>query len=291
MIKSMTGYGKSVGYFQNKTISVEIKSLNSKSLNLYTKIPDCFSDKELFIRNEITNFLQNGKISATITLDSDIDKTVKLNISVIESYYNQLSEISKKFNRNFNDENVLQIIMRMPEVYKMQNEDNNPDEWNVVVETLKSAIIEIDNFRIQEGKSLENDIMSKLNKIMDLIPEVEKYESERITLIKDRLNSKLNENISKEEQNDNRFEQEIIYYLDKFDLNEEKSRLLNHCEYFIETVKLTESAGTKLGFITQEIGREINTLGSKANHAEIQKIAVQMKDELGKIREQILNIL
>lgn len=291
MIKSMTGYGKSTGFFRNKTITVEIKSLNSKNQNLYTKIPDNYYEKELFIRNEITNYLQNGKISATISIESESEKVIKLNFPIIESYYSQLKEISDKFERNFNQENILQIIMRMPDVYKTQVKEFDDEEWAKIKEILNDTLIKIDKYRIQEGEALQNDILSKINKIIELIPEIEKYETERITLIKDRLLAKLKDNISKEEQQDNRFEQEIIYYLDKFDLNEEKSRLINHCEYFIETIDSKQSSGPKLGFITQEIGREINTLGSKANHAKIQKIVVQMKDELGKIREQILNVL
>jgi len=291
MIKSMTGYGKSVSNFKDKKITVEIKTLNSKNLNLYTKIPDNYSDKDLLLRNQAIKILEGGKISYTLTVDSVNDKKLQINTEIIDEYYKQISEIAEKYNHDIKNENIFQVILRMPEVLKPRETEENEELWNEIFQTSKNAILETDKYRIEEGKALEEDILEKVNIIYDLIPEVEKYEDERIEIIKERLNSKLNEYVNIEEKNDNRFEQEIIYFLDKLDLNEEKSRLRNHCKYFIETVNSTKSNGSKIGFITQEIGREINTMGAKANHAEIQKTVVMMKEELGKIKEQVLNIL
>jgi len=291
MIKSMTGYGKSVSNFMDNKITVEIKTLNSKNLNLYTKIPDNYSDKELLLRNQAIKILEGGKISFTLTVDSVNDKKLQINTEIIDEYYKQISEIAKKYNHDIKNENIFQVILKMPEVLKPKETEENEELWNEIFQTSKNAILETDKYRIEEGKALEEDILEKVNIIYNLIPEVEKYEDERINIIKERLKSKLTEYVNIEEKNDNRFEQEIIYFLDKLDLNEEKSRLRNHCKYFIETVNSKKSNGSKIGFITQEIGREINTMGAKANHAEIQKTVVMMKEELGKIKEQVLNIL
>lgn len=291
MIKSMTGYGKSVSNFGEKIITVEVKTLNSKSFNLYTKIPENYSDKELILRNETIKILEKGKISVTVNIESEKEKLININTDAIDQYYSQISKIAEKYNHDIKNENIFQVLLKMPEVLTQNSNDDNGELWEIINETFKKALHQTDKYRIDEGKAIENDIIEKIKIIYSFIPELEKYEQERIELIKERLQAKLNEYIEKNDQNDNRFEQELIYYLDKFDLNEEKSRLTKHCDYFMETVKNSDSNGNKLGFIVQEIGREINTIGSKANHADIQKIVVIMKDELGKIKEQTLNIL
>lgn len=291
MIKSMTGYGKSVSNFGEKIITVEIKTLNSKSFNLYTKLPENYSDKELILRNETIKILEKGKISVTVNIESEKEKLININTDAIDQYYSQISKIAEKYNHDIKNENIFLALLKMPEVLTQNSNDDNGELWEIINETFKKALHQTDKYRIDEGKAIENDIIEKIKIIYSFIPELEKYEQERIELIKERLQAKLNEYIEKNDQNDNRFEQELIYYLDKFDLNEEKSRLTKHCDYFMETVKNSDSNGNKLGFIVQEIGREINTIGSKANHADIQKIVVIMKDELGKIKEQTLNIL
>ena len=291
MIKSMTGYGKISEIINNKKITIEIKSLNSKNFNLYIKIPEEYNEKELEIRNIIFNSLAGGKINFLLTVEDENITKSRLNKDIINSYYKELSEIAKQNNLNVEKGQIFQSILKLPDVLKNEEKEINKEEWEQIKELITQSINKLDNFRIQEGTALETDIIDKVKNIEALIPEVEKYEDERIETTSKRIKTKLNDFINADEQSKERFEQEIIYYLDKFDLNEEKSRLKNHCKYFYETSKLKESSGTKLGFIAQEMGREINTIGSKANHTEIQKIVVNMKDNLGKIKEQLLNIL
>jgi len=291
MIKSMTGYGKKSITFNNKKISVEIKSLNSKNLNLQVRIPESYNSKDLEIRNLLSKELKGGKISFILSIDNHENNSVSLNTEKISMYYNELEEIARKHRLNPENENLLQAVLRLPDVIKSEDEEENPEEWKQIKDLISETIKEIQKFRIQEGASAEKDITENIKKIEKLIPKIEKYEDERIETVKERLKLKLKDYIDTENQNGDRFEQEIIYFLDKFDINEEKIRLKNHCKFFIETMHQNEIAGNKLGFIAQEIGREINTLGSKANHSEIQKIVVNMKDYLGKIKEQSLNIL
>ncbi len=291
MIKSMTGYGKKSITFNNKKISVEIKSLNSKNLNLQVRIPESYNSKDLEIRNLLSKELKGGKISFTLSIDNHENDSIKLNNEKISTYYKELEEIARKHQLNPENEQLLQAVLRLPDVIQIEDEEENPEEWEEIKRLISETIKEIQKFRIQEGASAEKDIAENIRKIEKLIPEIEKYEDERIETVKERLRLKLKDYIDTENQNGDRFEQEIIYFLDKFDINEEKIRLKNHCKFFIETMQQNEIAGNKLGFIAQEIGREINTLGSKANHSEIQKIVVNMKDYLGKIKEQSLNIL
>ncbi|MCD6557135.1 MAG: YicC family protein [Bacteroidales bacterium] len=291
MIKSMTGYGKKSITFNNKKISVEIKSLNSKNLNLQVRIPESYNSKDLEIRNVLSEELKGGKISFTLNIDNHERNSLNLNKEKISLYYKELETIALKHNLKPENEQLLQAVLRLPDITENEAEEENPEEWKQIKNLIKETIKEIQKFRLQEGASAERDITENIQKIEQLIPEVEKYESERIETVKERLNSKLKEFIDSGNQNGDRFEQEIIYFLDKFDINEEKIRLKNHCTFFIETMQQNEVVGNKLGFIAQEIGREINTLGSKANHAEIQKIVVNMKDYLGKVKEQSLNIL
>ena len=291
MIKSMTGYGKKSATFNNKKISVEIKSLNSKNLNLQIKIPELYNSKELEIRNLLSKELKGGKISFTLIIDSHESKNLNLDKEKITFYYKELKKIAEENNLNPENEQLLQAVLKLPDAIKSQDEEENPEEWKKIRILIEETIEEIQKFRIQEGIASQEDMIENINNIVSLIPEIEKYENERIETVKERLHSKLNEYLDGNKQNEDRFEQEIIYFLDKFDINEEKIRLQNHCLYFLETMKKNDAVGNKLGFIAQEIGREINTLGSKANHAEIQKIVVNMKDRLGKIKEQSLNIL
>jgi len=291
MIKSMTGYGRITEIHGAIKITVEIKSLNSKSFNPYIKIPETYNEKEPEIKSLLYNTLKGGKISFSLNVEDENLNNSKLNKAVIGTYYKELSEIAESNNLNPEKENIFQAILRLPDVIQNTEQNIDKDTWNSIKEIIKKTINELDKFRIQEGEALQKDILNKVLKIEKLIPEVEKYEDERIETTSKRIKNKLNDFINGDDQTKERFEQEIIYYLDKFDLNEEKTRLKNHCEYFYETIKLNEPVGTKLGFIAQEMGREINTIGSKANHSEIQKIVVNMKDNLGKMKEQLLNVL
>ena len=291
MIKSMTGYGRRSEISGTTKITVEIKTLNSKNFNPYIKVPEKYNEKEPEIKNLLYKTLAGGKISFNLTVEDENKKGTQLNKEVINAYYKELSEIAKSNNLNPEKENIFQAILRLPEVLKPTDQNIDKDAWANVKGIIKNTITELDKFRIQEGSALEIDIVDKVKNIEQLIPELEKYEAERIETTSNRLKNKLTDFLNGEDQNKDRFEQEIIYYLDKFDLNEEKTRLQNHCVYFCETIKLNEPVGTKLGFITQEMGREINTIGSKANHSEIQKIVVNMKDNLGKMKEQLLNVL
>ena len=291
MLRSMTGYGKISEIIDSKKIIIEIKSLNSKSFNPYIKIPELYNEKEIDIKNILFNNLKGGKINFTLQIEDDNNINNKLNKKTVNNYLNQLIEIAEDNNIDIKNEQILQAVLRLPEILKTEEASIEEAEWTLVKELIHKTIIEIDSFRLQEGKALEKDISGKIITIKELIPKIESFEDERIETVRNRLNTKLNDYIKTDEQNKDRFEQEIIYYLDKFDLNEEKTRLKNHCEYFSETMNSTEPVGTKLGFIAQEIGREINTIGSKANHSEIQKIVVIMKDNLGKVKEQLLNVL
>jgi len=287
----MTGYGKKSITFNNKKISIEIKSLNSKNINLQVRTPESYNNKDLEIRNLLSEKLKGGKISFTLSVENHESDSLNLNKKKISEYYKELVEIARNNHLNPENEHLLQAVLRLPDVIQTGNEKENPEEWKQIKYLISETIKEIQKFRIQEGASAEKDLSENIKKIETLIPEIEKYENERIKTVKERLRLKLKDFVDTENQNGNRFEQEIIYFLDKFDINEEKIRLKNHCKFFIETMKQNEIAGNKLGFIAQEIGREINTIGSKANHSEIQKIVVNMKDYLGKIKEQSLNIL
>jgi uncharacterized protein (TIGR00255 family) len=292
MLKSMTGFGKATKEIKEKKITVEIKSLNSKQSDINIKLPVQFREKELIIRNEINQSLNRGKIDLTVWLDGmENGKNIQFNETLILDYYNQLDKISRKIGRNIDDEQILQLIMRLPDVLKTENQTVDEAEWNAILSTIKDALVLLDQFRIQEGTILEQDFVKRIGLICNLLKEIQPFENERIDKIRERINQNLKETLDTKQIDANRFEQEIILYLEKLDITEEKIRLQNHCDYFLETMKSEEFAGKKLGFIAQEIGREINTIGSKANQVDIQKIVVQMKDELEKIKEQLLNIL
>ncbi len=287
----MTGFGKATNIHGNVKISVEIKSLNGKQGDVNLRVPIKYKDKEIILRNALLNSLYRGKIDAIITVEGDSETNVKLNKALIKEYYQQLEEVSENINYSLDKEHIMQIIMRMPDVVSTEIKAPDEQEWKVVESTLHKAVEQLNDFRQSEGLSLEKDIVKRVNKILALLDKVTPYEKLRVEKVRERIEQNLNEVLENKDIDRNRFEQEIIFYLEKYDITEEKVRLRKHCSYFLETVDNEAIAGKKLVFISQEMGREINTLGSKANNADIQKIVVQMKEELEKIKEQILNIL
>lgn len=291
MIKSMTGYGKASAETPLKKISVEIKSLNSKQLDINTKLPWIIREKEPEIRNIISQRLERGKIDLSITYDTfEGDMLPVINKAAMKSYFRQISETAAEMGIAISD-NIIPAILRLPETLKTDKQEMPEEEWIQLKEQLDRAISMLETYRIEEGKALEKDIRNAIDRIMQSLEAIKEYEPGRIVKIREKLHSLLEENISEDKIDRNRLEQEIIYYLEKFDINEEKVRLRQHCEYFLETLQSDTSNGKVLGFIAQELGREINTIGSKANDVSIQKLVVKMKDDLEKIKEQLLNIL
>ncbi len=288
----MTGFGKATLELENKKVSIEIKSLNSKQLDINTRIPNLYKEKDLVLRNEIKNQLERGKVELSVFIESvGTDKDTKINKPIVEAYYQQLTELSSELGIPMDKEPILQTIVKLPDALKTEHQELDEEEWNQIFAGFKSAVADLNSFRKQEGDALQADIFERISNIEKLLEKVPQYESKRIETVKTRINDNLKEFVEKQNVDKNRFEQEIIYYLEKLDITEEKVRLANHCKYFIETANNGNSIGKKLGFIAQEIGREINTLGSKANDSDIQKIVIQMKDELEKIKEQLLNVL
>ncbi|NOU19533.1 MAG: YicC family protein [Bacteroidales bacterium] len=292
MLISMTGFGKAEIQFNGKNITVEVKSLNSKQLDLNVKTPMIYRDREYDIRNLLTSKLTRGKIDFYINVDEKKENSsLPINAGVFKSYYDQIQKISNDCNISITQEPVFQTILRLPDVLKIEKVEVTDEEWNAVFECINAALEKMFLFRQQEGKALEKDITERVRLIEDLLDKIEPFEKQRLETVKSKLQESL-KNLGKEIKIDNdRFEQELIYYLEKMDVTEEKVRLRNHCKYFINTVNEDLPVGRKLGFILQEMGREINTLGSKANQADMQKFVVLMKDELEKIKEQSLNIL
>lgn len=286
MVQSMTGYGKAIANCTSKKVTVEIRSLNSKTLDLSTRLPYLYRERELEIRKMISERLQRGKIDFSIMSESNDDnKSQKLNPEVIRAYMNEFKEIVP----DAPEVDLLSITMRLPDVVDYTSEEISDEEWNRAQHCIEKAIDNLVEFRKSEGGVLEKDFIKRIGLIKDLLAKVEPFEKERINTLKDRFIKNLED--LKPDYDKNRFEQELIYYIEKLDITEEKVRLKNHCKYFLETLKTENSEGKKLNFICQEIGREINTLGSKSNHSEMQKIVVQMKDELEKVKEQVQNIL
>ena len=292
MLASMTGFGKAETQYNGKNITVEVKSLNSKQLDLNLKVPLIYRDREYEIRNLLASKLVRGKIDFYINYEEKKETSASpINAGVFKSYYDQLQKISDDCKITISAEPVIQSILRLPDVLKIEKVEVTDEEWISLFSCINSAIDKLIAFRHQEGKALEKDISERVRLIENLLEQVDPFEKQRIDNVKSRLSENL-KSISKEIKVDkDRYEQELIYYLEKMDITEEKVRLRNHCEYFINTLKEEHPVGRKLGFISQEMGREINTLGSKANQTDIQKIVVQMKDELEKIKEQTLNIL
>lgn len=286
MIQSMTGYGKAVAEHADKKITIEIRSLNSKSLDLNTRLPFLYKEKELEIRKLLSEKLQRGKIDFSINIESNsVNKAQQINPEIIKAYIGEFKQITP----DASAAELLAIVMRLPDVMAFTCKEIEEEEWNQAVELILKAVENLTQFRLDEGKVLEQEFIQRNNSILSLLEQVEPFEKERIETLKERFIKNLGELTTEYDQN--RFEQELIYYLEKLDITEEKVRLKNHCEYFLQTLKSEEFSGKKLGFITQEIGREINTLGSKSNHSGMQKLVVQMKDELEKMKEQVLNIL
>ncbi len=291
MIKSMTGFGKSVCELPTKRVIIEIKSLNSKQLDINTRIPNIYREKELSIRNEISQKLQRGKIDISFYVESMMpDRVSQLNEEVISTYYNQLKSVAEKLGLNDNTD-FLRIIMPLPDTLKPAQAELDEEEWKAISKSLTNAIQQLDDFRRHEGQSMFTDIEEHNNSIGLLLSQVTPFEEQRTVKIKNRIKEHLEENNISGNIDENRFEQELIYYLEKLDISEEKVRLSNHLQHFAETLKEEVPVGKKLGFISQEMGREINTLGSKANDVELQRLVVNMKDDLEKIKEQILNVL
>nr|WP_319998834.1 YicC/YloC family endoribonuclease [uncultured Draconibacterium sp.] len=291
MIKSMTGFGKAEFEVNNKKITIEIKSLNSKQIDINTRTPALYREKDIIIRKAIAEKLVRGKVDFNIYVENLGDETnSKINEPILKGYYNQLNEISKDLGLAV-DHSTLQAAMRLPDVVKTEYETLDETEWETIYTNILAALDDINDFRAKEGKALEADISGNVENISKLLKQVEPFEKQRIEALKVRLTDNLEALKMNGSVDENRFEQELIFYLEKLDINEEKVRLANHCEYFFETAKQNGSSGKKLGFISQEIGREINTIGSKANETNIQRIVVQMKDHLERVKEQLLNVL
>lgn len=291
MIKSMTGYGKSVVEIPQKKITIEIKSLNSKQFDLNARLPWIYREKETEIRNLISQKLGRGKIDLNISFDVMESEIIPvINKTVVKSYYKQIREISEEMGIE-SDGDLLSTILKFPDALKTEKPELMEEEWNLITDKLNESVEELDAYRTEEGKPMESDLRECINRITGFLDEIKKHETDRIMRIREKLGNLLADNFGKENIDENRFEQEMIYYLEKLDFNEEKVRLRKHCDYFIEKIDSPPPNGKILSFIAQEIGREINTIGSKANDANIQKLVVMMKDDLEKIKEQTLNIL
>ncbi|WP_294604590.1 YicC/YloC family endoribonuclease [uncultured Bacteroides sp.] len=292
MIQSMTGYGKATAELPDKKINVEIKSLNSKAMDLSTRIAPLYREKEIEIRNEIAKALERGKVDFSLWIDKKdaCELVTPINQDVVVAYYERIRAISEATGIPV-PEDWFSTLLRMPDVMiKNDIQELTEEEWKAVHATVLQAIQSLVDFRRQEGAALEKKFREKIANISNLLTTVEPYEKERIEKIKERITDALEKTISVD-YDKNRLEQELIYHIEKLDINEEKQRLSNHLKYFINTMEDGSGQGKKLGFIAQEMGREINTLGSKSNHAEMQKIVVQMKDELEQIKEQVLNVM
>ncbi len=291
----MTGYGKFVAELPGKKITVEIKSLNSKSFNFSVKLPDMYRSIEADVRNLVSKQLERGKIELLVRVEKNAALiNSNINKEAVKGFHSELSELFESLGYDKNSPEIIASILRMPSIFISDTSEIDKDELKSVFDAINKAVENLDAFRWQEGQSLRTDLIHSINEIQQLLLQVAPFEGERIETVKTRLQKRIDDffqNATATGQDKNRFEQEIIYYLEKLDINEEKVRLSNHCNYFIEVVEEPKSTGKKLGFISQEIGREVNTLGSKANHVEIQKIVVKMKDALERIKEQALNIL
>lgn len=283
MIQSMTGYGKAIIQLETKKISLEIKSLNSKNLDINTRFPGVYREKEIEVRRLIANNLVRGKVDMSLYMESTAaETTTKINREIVANYIKQLEEIHK-------EADILSIAMRLPDVLKTEREELDPKEWELIQSGIQEAIENLQEYRLSEGKELRIDFEHRIAVLKEKLKEVISFDGERLEQVKIRLKKSLKD--LEQTVDENRFEQELIYYLEKLDITEEKVRLTNHLNYFVKELDVNISNGKKLGFISQEIGREINTIGSKANFAPMQKAVVEMKDELEKIKEQLLNVL
>ncbi|SFR35242.1 TIGR00255 family protein [Robiginitalea myxolifaciens] len=285
MIHSMTGFGKQILQRPGKKITVEIKSLNSKNLDVNARVPQAYREKELAFRDRIARALVRGKVDFSLYVESNgASANSEINQAVVGAYMEQLAELAHGEQVQF-----LEMALRLPDALKTAREEIDPEEFQAIEGALDQAIEQLQHFRLEEGRALEQDFRNRIKTLMEQLEEVGRQDARRIEAVRERLERAVAE--LKESVDSNRFEQELIYYLEKYDITEEKVRLAKHLEYFGESLDSEDSNGKKLGFISQEIGREINTIGSKANDASMQRIVVQMKDELEKIKEQMLNVL
>ena len=286
MIQSMTGFGKSSLQLASKKITVEVKSLNSKGLDLSVRIPSVYREMELGLRNEVAARLERGKIDLSVYIEITGEQTsTKINVPIVQAYMQQMKAVLPQADET----ELMKMAVRMPDALKTEREEIDENDWIEIQQVIQEALANIAQFRVDEGASLHKEFSLRIGNIRRYMQEALLLDPERVQAIKDRLQTAIAE--LQVQVDENRFEQELIYYLEKLDITEEKVRLTNHLDYFIETLNGSEANGRKLGFITQEMGREINTMGSKANHATMQKLVVQMKDELEKIKEQVLNVL
>jgi uncharacterized protein (TIGR00255 family) len=282
----MTGFGKATLQLPTKKVTVEIKSLNSKGLDLNTRMPSVFREMELGLRNQLSQRLERGKIDFSLYIEVTGEETTsKINVPIVKGYINQMKAVLPQADET----ELLKMAVRMPDALKTERDEIDENEWKKIQTVIDEALENMVQFRKDEGVSLEKEFLHRIANIMTLMNNAVAYDAERVDTVKTRLRNALDE--LKENVDENRFEQELIFYLEKYDITEEKVRLENHLNYFIETLAGIEANGRKLGFITQEMGREINTMGSKSNHSEMQKLVVMMKDELEKIKEQVLNVL
>lgn len=291
MIKSMTGYGKATGDFQGKKVTVEVRAINSRQNDLNIKLPAVLREKEAEIRNILSQKLERGRIDLIISYEvHNIQNLPVINRDVVKSYYQQVKTLSEEIGIKI-PRNILTALLRFPDALQQEKDETAEEDWTAVRALLEEAVGKAVQYRIDEGKAMETDIVRSVNRILDSLTELSRFESGRTEKLREKLTQLLETTVPAEKIDRNRLEQEIIYYLEKFDINEEKVRLKQHCSYFLEKLNEQESNGKILGFISQEIGREINTIGSKANDADIQRIVVGMKDDLEKIKEQLLNVL
>lgn len=290
-MKSMTGYGKAICSLPEKKVTIEIKSVNSKQFDLNLKLPSVYREKDAEIRALASKVLERGKVEVYITLETNgTTNGFSLNKELAKKYYHDLKQLSEELGEPMTND-FLQALIRMPDIIKTQNDEVDDEEWWQIAAAIDKAIMEVNAFRKIEGAVLQEDMLERIEIIQNNIPKIEAFEKERLSQIRQRIMTNIAAFVEQEKIDTNRFEQELIYYMEKIDFTEEKVRLQKHCNYFIETAKEHSANGRKLGFIAQEIGREINTLGSKANDASIQKMVIEMKDELEKIKEQLLNVL
>ena len=287
----MTGFGKETADLGNRTVNVEIKCLNSKQADIYLKLPSMYREGENQVRNEVSRTLQRGKIEVSVWFESSgNDRMVSINQAIILDYLAQLKQLEPAMVIPGNDI-LLPLIMKLPDVVKVDKQDFDADEWAKLFAAIQLCVGQVDEFRLQEGRSIEDDFNTRIQLILEGVTRIRAIEKNRIDRLRERMSSALKDISDRIKVDQNRFEQELIYYIEKLDINEEMVRLGNHCDYFIETLNTEETLGRKLGFISQEIGREINTIGSKANDSDIQRIVVEMKDELEKLKEQSMNVL
>lgn len=290
MVQSMTGFGKASAEFNKRKITVEVKSLNSKQLDLSVRLPNLYKENEMAVRNLLSRVLERGKVDFLIYIENiGTETATQINQTLLEGYYLQIKETAEKLGID-TPQDWFQVLLRIPDVLKYETQEVDEEEWGFVMKIVEEALNQLQSFRKQEGDMLNKLFEEKIANISTLLSDIEPHEAERVEKVKGRITEAL-QKIEDFDYDKNRFEQEMIYYIEKLDINEEKSRLSNHLKYFLETKNSGSGQGKKLGFIAQEMGREINTMGSKSNHAEMQQIVVRMKDELEQIKEQVLNVL